>query len=1385
MSTQSQVSYVANGTTTDYTVVPGYIRKSHIFVELNGQPTTAYTWFNNETIRFNTAPTTGTAILISRRPPDDAPIHTFTSTVITPKSLNENFRQSVQLAELSTENAEEALAVSTEAKNLATEALEAAGSPTLNLTTVEDVDGIPASPEDGQVVDILDSTGIEDFTPLSGVPEDLTGSDKLKVRIQYNDDLLTWTWVESFVEYVHIKDTLNPVNLRFTLGVIGKSLSPSESFNVLVPAVGVGLADFVDRASYSVLLPASVKVAYQALIDQVMVTFRNVSTALTYVPSGVVTVEVTPNVGELPDPPPDPEPPTDPEEPDPEEPDPEEPDPEEPEEPDPEPDTSIVEPFTTQQSAIDNGWTGVGNTGTGHSFGWQNSSAVSGTAGAAGGVFARASAFSYYADTNIAAVTRANTLRLAGSFRLSNVDFDGSFYLGYFNPATLVSGSPPTQFLGIEFAEPSGGASNPCRGIVKVLGTGGIAGPVLNLAQNTTHSVDLLWTGRADGSGTLVGTLAGQAVNLSIAAGAATFTAFGLLVGGMGTANAGVQTGTCLFDDLRYRNGSEPVTPPPPPPEPPGTISLADSIVPSQVFDAKDYGAAGNGVKDDTAAVQACIDAARTAGNGALAYFPKGNYIVSKTIQVRAGSYWVGGAGAYHTSIQGIGETLSPVLNIADPLNMRVEFIDIRHKSNQMTLAVRQESTNGTNPSRIHYDTVLFNGWGTDFINSSDHPTYGFTGAKGMAFEAKNLNASSVMTSTYMMTQTKGASFDNCANASILLTTHGQQGWGSVRIRGQQAWRNGFFGMINGYTSLRIQDNHSVVISDGYIEQLRPANSSDDKRLATPYLVLSGSDELPEGRVSISSGRVDGAGADSGKTTNSTSPYETYITTNNYKGTVAHVNSLYNVPNPNGDPNGDPNKTAYKAVCSGTAQINVLLMGNTYTQGKQAAKPVIEGGSNVTRHLLANWNPGDTVAASKLFPDVTNASTLTLAGQVLKDFRELGRLDLLLNKGITADTFPLPTVQQAVTPTLFTDMLPTLGFSKRSDWLNVKALPSTVNGGASALGNGSNDDTAAILAACNAVREASSKWSTVYFPPGTYKITSTIYPTQGLSTTTPTRINLRGHGAATVIEWHGSAGGTMFRSNSNGVSSSIGIVWNGRNIAARGFIHHTDGGRAESKFNHLYEAFINFTTEGSGTVQNRASDAMHLESSAYRNCIFINAGTGLVVWRSNDFMINVDGCLFYDNSVGVYTRLGQALVRNCRFFRSSELDIKEDETGPNQSIRRCSSVGSRAFYQRNAGELTRPRGRNATIQDVYISGWTNTDGWAIRSTAVNAQTYNPMLIFDAVFTGGPAATAPILLDRPVQALHSNISWTYSGVTKTGADLFRGQTTNLVAIPVVT
>ena len=58
-----------------------------------------------------------------------------------------------------------------------------------------------------------------------------------------------------------------------------------------------------------------------------------------------------------------------------------------------------------------------------------------------------------------------------------------------------------------------------------------------------------------------------------------------------------------------------------------GTTTPAAADTPSDWFDVKEHGAAGDGSTDDTAAVQAAIDAAATAGGGTV-YFPGGKYLV-------------------------------------------------------------------------------------------------------------------------------------------------------------------------------------------------------------------------------------------------------------------------------------------------------------------------------------------------------------------------------------------------------------------------------------------------------------------------------------------------------------------------------------------------------------------------------------------------------------------------------------------------------------------------------------------------------------------------------------------------------------------------------------
>jgi hypothetical protein len=81
-----------------------------------------------------------------------------------------------------------------------------------------------------------------------------------------------------------------------------------------------------------------------------------------------------------------------------------------------------------------------------------------------------------------------------------------------------------------------------------------------------------------------------------------------------------------------------------------------------------------------------------------------------------------------------------------------------------------------------------------------------------------------------------------------------------------------------------------------------------------------------------------------------------------------------------------------------------------------------------------------------------------------------------------------------------------------------------------AVGDGVHDDTTAIQAALNALKDTTTNnWSTLYFPAGTYRIT------QPLTTARTTHNDYLGaqiigqDPTTTKIVWDGAAGGTMLR----------------------------------------------------------------------------------------------------------------------------------------------------------------------------------------------------------------------------------------------------------------
>lgn len=73
----SYVNYPANGSTQNYTFSFPYLDQAHIQVRLDGVITSAYTFLNSSTIRFNVAPDEGVTIEIKRVTPKDTPIVDF------------------------------------------------------------------------------------------------------------------------------------------------------------------------------------------------------------------------------------------------------------------------------------------------------------------------------------------------------------------------------------------------------------------------------------------------------------------------------------------------------------------------------------------------------------------------------------------------------------------------------------------------------------------------------------------------------------------------------------------------------------------------------------------------------------------------------------------------------------------------------------------------------------------------------------------------------------------------------------------------------------------------------------------------------------------------------------------------------------------------------------------------------------------------------------------------------------------------------------------------------------------------------------------------------------------------------------------------------------
>jgi autotransporter-associated beta strand protein len=211
---------------------------------------------------------------------------------------------------------------------------------------------------------------------------------------------------------------------------------------------------------------------------------------------------------------------------------------------------TLTQDFTTSPAS----WTTVMQPGSQNNFGWSNTGFASGTAGEAGGTITRSASYSTY-TTAVSNLNRASTLTMSGNMYFQNTDFDGGFYLGFFDSAAF-SGTAAPDFVGFIVAEPSGAPSGSMRGIPRSIAGGNTTdGSVVGLTQLQQLTFNLTYTGSGDGSGTLTGTLGGTNIGtISTPAGSSTFNAFGLASGSTNNPDSNLNT-NFYFDNVSYTSG--------------------------------------------------------------------------------------------------------------------------------------------------------------------------------------------------------------------------------------------------------------------------------------------------------------------------------------------------------------------------------------------------------------------------------------------------------------------------------------------------------------------------------------------------------------------------------------------------------------------------------------------------------------------------------------------------------------------------------------------------------------------------------------------------------------------------------------------------------------
>jgi hypothetical protein len=222
-----------------------------------------------------------------------------------------------------------------------------------------------------------------------------------------------------------------------------------------------------------------------------------------------------------------------------------------------------------------------------------------------------------------------------------------------------------------------------------------------------------------------------------------------------------------------------------------------------KVLDVKrDFGAKGDGQADDTAALQAAIDAAQKHGRQALAYVPSGEYRVTKSLEVTGRDWRLGGSGT-HSRLLWHGPDGGTVMRVHDPDGVTIENLDIGNGGTKKQ-AIDILQTGSGAPARMNYERV----WVFGMYQKQ-------ASVKGL--HCQDLPAGTVIVADHF---NGNLTFTNCALAQLLFNTSFE---GAIVVEGRDPRREGLLGFMTRLATINtnglcVKDSQNVVMSDYYVE---------------------------------------------------------------------------------------------------------------------------------------------------------------------------------------------------------------------------------------------------------------------------------------------------------------------------------------------------------------------------------------------------------------------------------------------------------------------------------------------------------------------------------------------------------------------------------------